>query len=101
MLIEYDMGMDLDIETGLNILFIKDYSIQSQAMEPIIHRLSEEFEDICFTIISVDDINGLGEEYNIRSSPTIIFLQDNSVLTSIQGVITEKLLAEKIERILK
>jgi thioredoxin 1 len=100
MLVEYDISMDMDINDGLVLLFVKDYSIPSMAMEPIVDKLSEEFDDICFTAISVDDVGELAEEYNIRSSPAILFLDNGNVVYKIHGIITENNLREKVKRIL-
>jgi len=99
MLVEYDFGMDMDIDEGKVVLFVKDYSLPSQAMEPVIISLSEHYDDIYFVIVSADELGTLSENYNIRHCPTILFLNDGTALYKIQGVISQNNLKEKIQHI--
>jgi len=98
MLIEFDNGMDLDTNDGNVILFVKNYLIQSLVMEPIVKKLSEEFDNVCFIIISADDVSSLDEDYNIHSAPSILFINNGTLLNCIQGIIPENILRSKINK---
>ena len=99
MLVDYDFGMDVDIEEGNVVLFVKDYSLPSQSMEPIFVKLATEFDSIYFTMISADEVGDLAEQYNIRSTPTFLFLSSGSALFRIQGAIAEGMLRDKIKHL--
>lgn len=52
---------------------------------PTVEKLDEEFENINFLSIDVDQVSEIVKEYKIRSLPTILILNDGEEIERITG----------------
>ena len=70
-----------------------------RAYKPTFEKVSkmDEFSDIEFQELDVDDNEELAEEYGIRGVPTTIFLNNKGeVIDRLSGLQTEQALVDKI-----
>ena len=66
--------------------FFADWCGPCNKAAPIIEELSEEFPDIKFCKINVDDCNDIATEYGVFSIPTFILFKDGKEVEQIIGV---------------
>lgn len=70
-----------------------------RAYKPTFEKVSkmDEFSDIEFQELDVDDNEELAEEYGVRGVPTTIFLNNKGeVIDRLSGLQTEQALVDKI-----
>lgn len=63
---------------------------------PIIHELAEEYKDVVFGKVDVDQENDLAVKFGIRNIPTVIFMKNGQVLDKIVGAVPKAKFVEKI-----
>ena len=64
---------------------------------PIVEALSEEYTDVKFCKINVDDEPELARAFKVSSIPTIAFVKDNTFLDMSVGYVPKEKLASLIE----
>lgn len=55
-------------------------------MDPILSKLEKEFDTIKFLSVDIDKIHSLGQRYQVRSLPTLIFLKNGLEFKRINGL---------------
>jgi len=68
------------------LLFSAPWCAPCTALYPTIIKLSEEFPDINFLKINVDESPDLTSEFGVRTVPTLMFLRDGELVDSLIGV---------------
>lgn len=72
---------------------------------PIFDRVSklDEFKDIEFKSLDIEDDEGIDlvEEYQIKSVPSIVVLQDNKLIAKFHGSMLESNLVTAIKNVLQ
>lgn len=93
---------DLNINYGLTVIkFWATWCMPCKMYTPIIKTLDEEFEDIQFLSIDVDQVSALAQKYKIRSLPTLLILKDGQEADRILGVSLIAPLRKKLNDISK
>ncbi len=64
---------------------------------PIVEALSEEYTDVKFCKINVDDEPELARAFKVTSIPTIAFVKDNTFLDMSVGYVPKEKLSALIE----
>lgn len=65
------------VTTGLCVLkFGATWCGPCKRLEPVVEKLADEFTDVTFLTIDIDDAREMGKDYNVRSVPTLVFLKD-------------------------
>jgi len=68
---------------------------------PIIDEVSKEYKDkVIIGKVDVDNNDEAAAKYNIRNIPTILFIKNGEIVDKVVGVISKKLLVEKINQFL-
>ena len=67
-------------------------------LKPILEKLDNEYENVNFYSIDVDNEPDLCAKLNINSVPFVIFMKDNEVVSSFTGFIPEKMIKNFIEK---
>lgn len=76
----------MDILTGLCALkFGATWCGPCKALEPKIKKIEEEFPNINFKSVNVDDNPALAKKYQIRTVPTVILLRDGVEVARLNG----------------
>ncbi len=55
-------------------------------MAPTLEKLSQEFSQIPFLEVDVDEIPELSKTYSVRSVPTLLFFKDGAVYKQVAGL---------------
>ena len=77
---------DFKVEHGLYaVKFWATWCQPCRLMDPMIKKLEEEFSDIKFLSIDIDQVPELAKKFEIKSIPTIILIKDNEVAETIIG----------------
>ncbi|WP_298766662.1 thioredoxin [uncultured Polaribacter sp.] len=90
------------IENNSSVLldFYADWCGPCQTLLPTINKLADELkEDVLIKKVNVDDYQELATEFGIRNIPTLVFFKDGKVVEKHTGLITERNLRDKIDRL--
>ena len=90
------------IENNGNVLldFYAEWCGPCQKLLPTIHKLTDELKDDVFIQkVDVDDYQELAAKYSIRNIPTLIFFKNGKPVDRHTGLITERNLRDKINRL--
>lgn len=75
-----------EIPQGLVCLkFEADWCGPCKKLTPTVEKLSEEFTDVAFFGINIDNARELAKEYEVRSIPTLVFLKDGKEVRRVVG----------------
>jgi thioredoxin 1 len=90
------------IDNNSNVLldFYADWCGPCQTLLPTVHKLADELQDdVIIRKINVDDNIELASQFNIKSIPTLVFFKDGKPTDRHTGLITERNLRDKINRL--
>ena len=66
--------------------FYADWCGPCKTQDPILEELEEDWEDVDFEKINVDEEQDVANEYQVRSLPTLIVENDDGVVERFVGV---------------
>jgi thioredoxin 1 len=66
--------------------FYADWCGPCKTQDPILEELEEEYEDVEFEKINVDEEQDVANEYQVRSLPTLIVENDDGIVERFVGV---------------
>lgn len=69
-------------------------------LSPIFEELSQEFSDIKFGKLNVDENEGTSREYGIMSIPTMLVFKNGQLVDKWIGALPKPLLKDKINEVL-
>lgn len=91
---------NFDSFTNSNNLVVIDFWAEwcgpCRLIAPIIHELAEEYKDVVFGKVDVDQENELAVKFGIRNIPTVIFMKNGQVVDKIVGAVPKAKFVEKI-----
>lgn len=90
------------INNNSNVLldFYADWCGPCQTLLPTINKLADELkDDVVIKKINVDNYQELAAEFSIRNIPTLIFFKDGKATDKHTGLISERDLRQKIDRL--
>lgn len=67
-------------------------------LAPAYEALSEEYTDVLFTKVNVDEAGDIGAPYNIMSIPTILIFKDGELVDQKMGAMTKDQLRDLIKK---
>ncbi len=70
-----------------------------KVLGPNFESASEEYDDIGFFKVNVDDQAGIAQEYGVRSIPTLIFFEDGEAKDRAMGAMKEDQIHQKVEEV--
>ena len=77
---------DQIITSGITLVdFYADWCGPCKMLGPIIEELDNEFPDIEFIKVNVDENMDLADRYSIMSIPTVYIFKDGSLIGQMQG----------------
>ena len=66
--------------------FYADWCGPCKTQDPILDDLAEEYEDVEFEKVNVDEEQDVANEYQVRSLPTLIIENDDGIVERFVGV---------------
>jgi thioredoxin 1 len=66
--------------------FYADWCGPCKTQDPILDELAEEYDDVDFQKVNVDEEQETANEYQVRSLPTVIVENDDGVVDRFVGV---------------
>ncbi|WP_302082308.1 thioredoxin [Salinibaculum rarum] len=66
--------------------FYADWCGPCKTQDPILDELAEEYEDVEFEKVNVDEEQDVANEYQVRSLPTLIIENDDGIVERFVGV---------------
>ena len=100
------METQLDINTIVNskgnvlLDFYAEWCGPCQTLLPTIHKLADELkDDVIIKKVNVDEYQELAAKFGIRNIPTLVFFKDGKAVDKHTGLITERNLRRKIDRL--
>ncbi|XP_020213637.1 thioredoxin H2-like [Cajanus cajan] len=66
-------------------------------IEPAIHAMSQNFTDVDFVKIDVDELSEVAQEYGVQAMPTFVLLKKGKEIDNVVGAKKEEL-EKKIEK---
>lgn len=67
-------------------------------LSPIIEKVSEEFEDVAFYKVDIDDNMELASNFHVVSIPTLLFFKDGEAMNEVVGYVPEDQLADELKK---
>ena len=105
MLIHYSNQDNLKnlIETNnlLVVDFYADWCGPCRRLGPIIEELAEEYKDVTFVKINVDNFTQEAAMFSVSSIPSVFYFKDGKVVNNTIGLLPHDSLKEKIEALRK
>nr|ABD98743.1 thioredoxin-like protein [Graphocephala atropunctata] len=81
-------------EAGNNLVVIDFFATwcgPCKLIAPHIETMDEEFPDVMFLKVDVDECEGIAAQYEISSMPTFVFIKNSKQLENFAGANAEKL----------
>jgi len=66
--------------------FYADWCGPCKTQDPILEDLAEEYDDVSFEKINVDEQQDVANEYQVRSLPTLVVENDEGIVERFVGV---------------
>ena len=74
------------VKEGLTLVdFFADWCGPCKMLGPVLEQVDEEYPDVTFVKVNVDDNMELAEKYGIMSIPAVFLLKDGEVLNKMIG----------------
>jgi len=81
--------------------FYADWCGPCQSLLPTVEKLAVEYDGkIEIQKVNVDKNNELASKFGVRSIPSLFFLKKGEVVDTLNGVVPEKVLREKLKALL-
>lgn len=81
--------------------FYADWCGPCQSLLPTVEKLAVEYDGkIEIQKVNVDKNNELASKFGVRSIPSLFFLKNKEVVDTLNGVVPENVLREKLEALL-
>ena len=74
-----------------------DWCGPCRMMAPIIEELSEDYDDVKFTKLNVDEADDIAAKYGVMSIPTFLFVKNGEVAAQIVGARGADSFADQID----
>jgi len=75
----------MDVNGLCAVKFGAEWCGPCKMLEPKLNKLGEEYPDVNFVSINVDDDPALAKKFQIRSLPTVILLNNGDEVTRVIG----------------
>ena len=89
------------LENEISVLnFFNDWHMNCLMCFPIMESLAEEFSDICFGKVNVDEADEIAARHNVGNVPCLIIFRKGQVVERIDNI-SEEVVRERIEILIR
>ena len=86
-MIHLEKAEDLNVSSGLfAVKFTADWCGPCKAQQPNIDKMEQEFPNVQFIVVDIDEIPGFNDQYKIKSIPLLVLIKDGVEVKRITGV---------------
>ncbi|WP_338727071.1 thioredoxin [Haladaptatus sp. DJG-WS-42] len=78
--------------------FYADWCGPCKTQDPILDELEEDWGDVAFEKVNVDEEQDIANEYQVRSLPTLIIENDGGVVERFVGVTQREDIEQALEK---
>ena len=75
-----------------------DWCGPCKMLGPIMEKVAEEYPDVTFVKVNVDDEQDLAVSYGVMSIPSVFFLKDGEVVDQFLGLQQENSIKDKLNK---
>lgn len=92
--------LDFKVEHGLYaVKFWATWCGPCKAYAPTVEKLDQEFDNVTFLSIDVDQVPALAQKYKIKSLPSLIFIKDGQEVERVLGMAKITPLRSKLKQL--
>lgn len=66
-------------------------------LAPVFKKISQDYSDVDFDVVDVDDDSDTASKYSVSSVPTMVFEVDGQEVDRLVGLVKEQVLRDKVE----
>lgn len=93
-----DFDKDVMESEGMTIIdFWAEWCGPCRMLGPVFEAVSEDYENVNFVKVNVDEAPEVAQEFNIMSIPTLIIIKDGEVMDQQMGALTKDQLKSFID----
>lgn len=89
----------IENESALVVDFWAEWCAPCKTIEPIMEDLAEEYEEVFFGKVNVENQRETAVDYDVSSIPTILFIKNGEVVDRVIGALPKDEIEEKIKGI--
>ena len=89
---------ELKSNGNLVVDFFADWCGPCKMLGPIMEKVAEEYPDVTFVKVNVDDEQDLAVSYGVMSIPSVFFLKDGEVVDQFLGLQQENSIKDKLNK---
>lgn len=94
---EYDSA--LKNSKSVFVDFFADWCGPCKMVGPVVDKVSEQYDDVTFLKVNVDDFPDIAQRYGIMSIPTLLGFRDGQLTSKIIGFQLEAGIKDAVEKI--
>lgn len=83
---------------NLVVDFFADWCGPCKMLGPIMEKVAEEYPDVTFVKVNVDDEQDLAVSYGVMSIPSVFFLKNGEVVDQFLGLQQENSIKDKLNK---
>lgn len=84
--------MDLTEKSIVVVKFSAIWCGPCKTLNPVFEKMKDDFTEISFQNVDVDESPAIAKKYSIRSVPTVIFFREGKEMSRIVGSVTATVL---------
>lgn len=97
-LTEDDFDAVVGTRQGVTLVdFYADWCAPCVALEPILHELADEVDDVAFARVDVSEQEALSSRLDVQSVPTLVIFRDGAPVTRLYGAKTKRQLLRALD----
>ena len=90
-----------DIKSKIAVFYLTaSWCAPCRALAPIIKTISEEYSDVEFLKVDIDENTQIPEHFSVQAVPTLVFVKNGEIKDRIIGLKNKAGLAEVLDKLL-